>query len=376
MGLTGNERVLVTGVSPTGALAASQESVTTQDIANLSPGGSVPPSPFFGTALIDGWTRPGLDIGGSTPNCFTTILNPGGQAVGVGTAEDSPPYSSGAPIDPGTDYAPGDTITLAGGTIASDSNLPTGTATVLTVDTVDGGGGLLTAHISASGRYSVPPTGTIGQSSSSGSGTGATWNVAYSSLATVTCAGSNSPILNEKDRTLARPIVVTGFTDPGMSGGYLTAALMPIGAAPWTVTLGEAISMMVDIGTSFFSMSAPIVLYDSGSDTAICFFWNAGGYQVARTYNPTAPGNAPSTDVESKLMSNSYDAWFKAVNDGSNIAFSSSSENFLYNLFTTLSALAFDYVGFGMDRAITSNSNSIVGDKINAVLWNGVQTSS
>lgn len=37
--LTGRERVLVSGVSPTGGLASVAESVTTQDIANLGAGG-------------------------------------------------------------------------------------------------------------------------------------------------------------------------------------------------------------------------------------------------------------------------------------------------------------------------------------------------
>lgn len=47
--LTGKERVLVTGVSPTGGPASSAESVTTQDIANL--GGSGGLSSLIGAAI-------------------------------------------------------------------------------------------------------------------------------------------------------------------------------------------------------------------------------------------------------------------------------------------------------------------------------------
>lgn len=63
MALTGNERCLVTGISPTGGLAASQESVTTQDIANLSPGGSAPPGT---SALIASAISVDLNAAGDT----------------------------------------------------------------------------------------------------------------------------------------------------------------------------------------------------------------------------------------------------------------------------------------------------------------------
>ena len=133
-----------------GAGAAAVQT-TTQAIANLSPGGSVPPSPFFGTALTDGWTRPGLDIGGSTPNCFTKWLNQGGQAIGVGT--DSPP-TNGAPTAPGVGYRVGDTWIAAGGAIASDSNLPVATATQLIVTDIQG----ISASVVSAGTGGTPGT--------------------------------------------------------------------------------------------------------------------------------------------------------------------------------------------------------------------------
>jgi hypothetical protein len=89
-------------------------------------GGSVPPAPFFGLSLQTGWTRPGLAIGGSGNN-FTEWLNQTNFAIGLGDVVDN--TFQGDPVTPGTgNYAPGDTITLGGGTIESD-----GVATQLTV---------------------------------------------------------------------------------------------------------------------------------------------------------------------------------------------------------------------------------------------------
>ncbi len=68
----------------------------------------------------------------------------------------------------GSSYAAGDTVTLAGGTSS--------VAAVITVDTVTAGA-IATFHVSTPGTYTVETT-TFTQSSTSGSGTGATFKTA------------------------------------------------------------------------------------------------------------------------------------------------------------------------------------------------------
>lgn len=75
----------------------------------------------------------------------------------------------------GSGYAEGDTITLAGGTST--------TQTVLTVDSVSGGA-VTAASITTPGRYSVAPTDPVAQDTTSGGGTGATFNMTYSAVVT------------------------------------------------------------------------------------------------------------------------------------------------------------------------------------------------
>lgn len=71
----------------------------------------------------------------------------------------------------GSDYLVGDGITLAGGTFD--------VATVLNVDAVDGGGGVTAASIIEAGDYSVAPGDPVAQGSTTGIGTGATFNMTY-----------------------------------------------------------------------------------------------------------------------------------------------------------------------------------------------------
>lgn len=89
----------------------------------------------------------------------------------------------------GASYAGGDTITLAGGT-------PT-TKAIVTVDTVDGSGHVLTFHVSTAGVYTANPTGlAFTQDSTSGGGSGATFQYAIMSpnVVAVSTAGAYSSL--------------------------------------------------------------------------------------------------------------------------------------------------------------------------------------
>lgn len=145
------------------------------------------------------------------------ITGPGSGATLYGVMESISAVAAAA----GTGYAPADTITLTGGTHSANAVLTVNTAAlvscavnaggadyeigdkimlaggtssqaaVLTVNTVDGSGAVLTFTISTGGSYTVTAT-SFTQGSTSGIGTGATFNTGVFGVNTVsvTTAGS------------------------------------------------------------------------------------------------------------------------------------------------------------------------------------------
>lgn len=77
-------------------------------------------------------------------------------------------------FNPGVDYAVGDTISLAGGTQVTN-----GQPTVITVLTIGPGGAIATCKVTQLGVYAVLPSNPAAQASTTGSGTGAKFNMAY-----------------------------------------------------------------------------------------------------------------------------------------------------------------------------------------------------
>jgi len=104
----------------------------------------------------------------------------------------------------GTGYASGDTITLTGGTFT--------TAIVITVLTVSSGA-IATFNISTPGNYTVLPSSPVSQGSTSGSGTGATFNVLWGLLSIIVSAGGTGYT------ALSTPSVTGGG---GTGGGVIT----------------------------------------------------------------------------------------------------------------------------------------------------------
>lgn len=146
----------------------------------------------------------------------------------------------------GSGYVPGEVITLAGGTF--------GTAAQITVDTVNSGA-IVTSHVSRAGDYTVLPA-SFTQASTSGSGTGATFNTAVWGALTfslTTAGGYTVPP--------ASPVALTNVVGSGagvtatISNGLGTARITHggdvtiTGAPGFTVTGGGGTGASIAAGT-------------------------------------------------------------------------------------------------------------------------------
>lgn len=74
-------------------------------------------------------------------------------------------------VSGGSGYAPSNTLQLAGGNFS--------TPVTLTVNTVDGGGAITGFSVANPGAYTVVPSNPVGQLSTTGAGTGASFNIAW-----------------------------------------------------------------------------------------------------------------------------------------------------------------------------------------------------
>jgi len=119
----------------------------------------------------------------------------------------------------GSGYAQNDTITLTGGTSTQ--------AVILTVNTVGGGGEVQAVTITNAGNYSVLPSNPVSQGSTSGGGTGATFNITAWNIVAFTVGAGGSGYTG-------RPTVTV--TGGGGSGGAGTAVLTGTTIASITLT--------------------------------------------------------------------------------------------------------------------------------------------
>lgn len=118
----------------------------------------------------------------------------------------------------GSGYNMGDTITLAGGTNTSP--------TILTVATVSGSG-VATVTVTQAGSYSVLPSNPVSQASTSGSGTGATFTMAWGILSvTITASGTgytSAPTGTVSSGTGTVTLTVGSTNAPANPGSYTLA---------------------------------------------------------------------------------------------------------------------------------------------------------
>jgi hypothetical protein len=137
----------------------------------------------------------------------------------------------------GSGYNIGDTIVAAGGTFT--------TAAVITVDTVDGAGAVLTAHISTGGSYTVRPSG-FTQGSTSGVGTGATFNTLVWGVNTV---------------SVTTPGSYTALPSSPVSQGSTSGA----GTGATFTMLWELLSVVVSAGGTGYNSSTLFTVTGGGS---------------------------------------------------------------------------------------------------------------
>ncbi len=173
----------------------------------------------------------------------------------------------------GSGYVANDTITLTGGTFT--------TAAVITVDTVDGGGAILTFHVSTAGSYSVNTT-SFTQGSTSGIGTGATFNTASFGVDTFTVSTPGVYTVNTATFT-------QGSTSGSGTGATFNTALFGVNA----VTVSTA-------GSYTAIPSNPVAqTSSSGSGTGATFTMAWGLLGVTMTASGTSYETAPTVTVSS-----------------------------------------------------------------------------
>lgn len=175
----------------------------------------------------------------------------------------------------GSGYANGDTVTLSGGTFTS--------AAVVTVDSVDGGGAILTFSISTAGSYSVNST-SFTQDSTSGSGTGATFNTGLFGVDTFTVSTAGVYTANTSSFT-------QGSTSGSGTGAIFNTALYGIQAC--TVSVAGNYSAIPSNPVSQTS--------SSGSGTGATFTMAWGLLGVVITASGSGYTSAPTATVSSGL---------------------------------------------------------------------------
>jgi hypothetical protein len=126
----------------------------------------------------------------------------------------------------GSGYAPGEVITLAGGTFSS--------AITIRVVQIGGGGSIVLAAVLNPGIYTVLPTYPASQSSTTGVGTGATFtcsNVTSNALSIINCRSeqaanaASSSIYISPSSNINNVIVSNFYFDGGRKGIFLRRAL-------------------------------------------------------------------------------------------------------------------------------------------------------
>lgn len=219
--------------------------------------------------------------------------------------------------------------------------------------------GALIAIISDAGSYTAAPTNPAAQASSSGAGTGASWNLFYTRAATANDGSDGAPLVISADFPL-------DITLPNNTSSFLTCLLKPVGTPSWTITVGAA-AVYGKIGSLG---AAPLILYNSSLDKALVVaascsgtgLWYVRQFTDASKFNWS---NSPTNAAQGNA-SNNYFGWWSVENDGTNIilkfsgegqAYSAAYQDRLDNFIMNVS-----HVGFGLERSSDYDAYSILWD--------------
>ena len=379
--------------------------------------------PFFGdTTLL--WQRPALNIGGPS-SAFNTWLNKGRGAFDV---PDAP--------SPGIHYAPGDTVTAAGGTFTSPTvititnttlvsaaivspgsgGMPgsaqvvgtTGTASQLFILNVTiGMGGSISSidSIATAGNYTGNPTMLSDEPVGDQSGSGivgaavsvvmgvfnGTQSIArpgqYSVLpsnpvsqSATSGAGSGATfdltygsVSSATDNSQGQPLIV-GVTSLNGSGNSNTFFLSAILKPALAAPWSVTVGAALLSGATAQAVTGlPLVLYNQAADKAVAIAWENTTAGVWH-YHPTAGISIVSVPV-TIVLAPTYFMWFRITNDGTTLRYYLSYEGLLYIQFSSESATGFvsSFDFYGF--GVDSQDYLSTGDQAQIALWNWVETS-
>lgn len=188
------------------------------------------------------------------------------------------------------------------------------------------------------------------------------------------------------------PLVVQGNALSGsLPPSYISAIMRTLPSPPYTITIGiAAVSVLgASEAQTGNTPNAPIVLYDSTTDTAyVLTAWASisGAMVLRKITTASVPASSSVSSIGNWYGDFAYFGWFQVQNDGTNISLSYSAENLRYFTFfkDTIAnfGVTFNRFGIGNDLALipqavgtlTPHSNS--GSTIATIpLWNFTQTS-
>lgn len=177
----------------------------------------------------------------------------------------------------GSGYAINDTIDLTGGTFS--------VPVTITVDTVDGGGAILTASITTPGSYSVRPTNPVSQGSTSGVGVGAEFNMIFSVLSGGAISGVNITTAGSYSALPTSP--VSQSSTSGLGSG-----------ASFNMTYG-LLSVSIPVHGSGYDNTSALVVSPSGATGTLVIGSQSA---PANTIFPLSGGNNGNSGVTSVTL--------------------------------------------------------------------------
>jgi len=190
-----------------------------------------------------------------------------------------------------------------------------------------------------------------------------------------TPAGKSTATLVDNANGL--PLVMDVKQD--MTQYLVTAVVKSKGAAPWTISTGQAAFGVCHSG---LFINYPLVLVNSVSKKAILLSWYLGnasdGGRVTLIKVPditVAAASITESDLGYGFPAQDYFEWFRVVNDGTNLNFFISPEGqlwlpiFVEPLATFIGSI--DQIGYGIERL---KQNPVGQIDVAALLWNWVET--